>query len=150
EEMITLLLLAIIFLGNLLVAATFLWLGARCVKAPKASYLRAFSVAFLLGTLPIAFYPVIMRLQDASARDGPTDVFVMQCVVVGAYICLSWLIIKLSFQTNLLRAIAVWAIGLLSGLVGLAAVFGVIKPYLEEAFIVPTNAMAPAVLGWHE
>jgi signal peptidase I len=107
-------------------------------------------VTFALGLLAILFSPVVIRLQDAGAREGTTDVVIQSLLLSFAYIFISWLIIKLSFQTSLLRAIAVWAISLVAGLVGLVEVFGIIKPHLFEGFIVPTNAMAPAVWGWHE
>lgn len=142
-------LLAIIFLGNLLFSILLLWLGARWVKAPKAFFLRAclamlLMFAFgLLLTIVEAGIEETVQPGEGIGRLAVLAPFLIVQIVVGC------VVIKSSFQTTLPRAIVVWALGLLGGIPGVAFLLGIMPNFLE-AVIVPTNSMAPSIMGWHE
>jgi signal peptidase I len=59
------------------------------------------------------------------------------------------LVISNAVWTTLRRAILVWLVSLISVGLSVACTYFVIIPYIFAAFIVPTNPMAPTVVGWH-
>jgi signal peptidase I len=151
--MSTVLILMTIFGAGLCLSAVSLWSGARLVKAPKASLIRAAAGSVLLGVFPL-FVGVVFGLVNSFISPAKADdAFVSQLAFEGCSyfctVCLSWIAIRLLFGTTLARSVAIWAFSLLAAIFMLAFVFGIIKPFVVEAFIVPTNSMAPTVRGWH-
>lgn len=64
-------------------------------------------------------------------------------VMVPCFI-LVWL-----FRISFLRAFQAWLPTLITSLLGIALVLFVIRPFLYEAYLLPTNPMAPTILGAH-
>jgi signal peptidase I len=147
--MATLILLAALTLGQFLLYALFLWLAARWVGASKATLGRAaFATLFKLvvgAFLLIAAegYQRILGPEDTAARLGGA-----LALVVGS-VALDLVIIARTFGTTFLRALLVWLVALVPALAAAVAVVVAIKPHVFEAYVVPSNPMAPAVVGWH-
>jgi signal peptidase I len=53
------------------------------------------------------------------------------------------------FQLSVLRALQAWLPTLLASAASVALVFVVLRPFLFEAYVAPTNSMAPTLLGSH-
>ncbi len=58
-------------------------------------------------------------------------------------------VIKAVFKARFLRALQAWLPTLLATVTTLAFAVLVLRPFLYEAFVVPTNAMAPTLVGRH-
>src|SRR5262245_53274651 len=147
--MTSLVLLATASAGNLALSALFLWLGARWVKAPGASFPRALLVTLVIGVVSVLLVLAATWLQAEAWAGGAIAFLAVQGVCLFGQVLLAWLIIRSAFRTTLPRAIAAWAVSLVGGIAALAFVLGVIGPYVLEAFVVSTNPMPPAAVGWH-
>jgi signal peptidase I len=148
--MATLVLMAGLFVGILLLSALFLRLGARWVKASKAHYFRAFIATILITVMSMLVLFAKMWFQS-QLGDQDTPLLVVGIgVFLIAELVASWLIIAGFVRTSFLRSIVVWLVTLMPGIAALASVYLVIRPYVLETFVVPTNAMAPTVVGWHQ
>jgi signal peptidase I len=148
--MITLLIVGLFFLGSLLLSAIFLWLGARLLKAGKATFFRALGATM---TMVLAGIAIVAGAGWFHDRLNTQDIVVLNLAtwaVVGAQLLLSWLIICFFLQTTLFRAILAWLGSLLAGVVAAGMIVFLIRPYVFEAFVVTTNSMAPTVLGFHQ
>ncbi len=125
--------------------ALFLMLGARWANIPRASFLRslwAVVAAVLIGWLSTMLLSVI----PTSGVAQEIAIFTLQ---LACFLGLTWLVIARILGSSFGRAILAWLPTLLPQIgFALLAVFVVI-PYLFEAFKIPTNAMAPTIIGVH-
>jgi signal peptidase I len=69
--------------------------------------------------------------------------------LIPAELFVTCLIIKSCLKCSLGRAIRAWVISWIAVPVFLALLLFVVRPFVAERFIVPSNSMAPIVLGWH-
>lgn len=69
-------------------------------------------------------------------------------LLVGS-VGLPCIVIMSVFRTSPWRALQAWLPTLLTGIAGPMLADVVIRPYLVEAFVIPSNAMAPTLLGDH-
>jgi signal peptidase I len=133
------------------VSAFFVWVMACLLKAAKASYWRASMAVVLVTMLGLLLSAPALHLQSRLEAERPLLALATLMALATGQIVGSWLIIRWLVHTTFVRAIAVWAAGLiLPGTTAVVFVILVIKPYVVEAFVVPTNAMAPTVIGWHK
>lgn len=131
--------------GWFILWATFLRLGLRWAKVEGITtrcivFATAvvFAVQFLLGVLSMLLWP------SAGAK-----VILIGLAELAASVLLSCLIIMRLFKSRFLRSIQAWVPTLVASIaIGLFVVL-IVRPLLVEAFIVPTNAMAPTLLGNH-
>lgn len=124
----TLALLALIFLAAFLFGAVVYWLSMRLLRAEGATWPRAFALAgisILIGTAQVV--PLLALISI------PLLIFAIRQIA----------------RTTFLRAAAIWLMQIVAGAVMMASVLFVVKPYVLEAFVVPTNSMAPTIIGWH-
>jgi signal peptidase I len=146
----TTLLIMVVFLGaNVLLTALFLQLGARWVGAVKARFSRAMAVALVVGMMGVLFPLVTISLQERLLGPETIPGIAIQLAALIGQVLFSWLLIRGIMQTTFARAIVVWLVGLVPAIVALGLVFMVLRPHVLEAFIVPSNNMAPTVVGWH-
>jgi signal peptidase I len=64
-------------------------------------------------------------------------------------VLITWAVIARVFRLRFWRAVQAWLPTLLSVVVTLPLLLGLVRPFLVEAFTVPTNSMAPTLLGRH-
>jgi signal peptidase I len=69
--------------------------------------------------------------------------------LIPAELFVTCLIIKSCLRCSLGQAIRAWVISLFAVPVFLALLLFVVRPFVAERFIVPSNSMAPIVVGWH-
>jgi signal peptidase I len=148
--MATLVLMAALQVGYLLLSALFLWLGARWVKASKAHYSRAFIATILMAVMGVLLFCATMWFQSRLGDEDTPLLFVSLGAFLIGQLVVSWLIIAGLVRTSFVRSIVVWLVTLIPGIASVASVYWVIRPYVLEAFVVSTNAMAPTVIGWHQ
>jgi signal peptidase I len=148
--MSTILLYTSFFAVNLLLYAIFLWLGARCVKAAKPTFLRAVTATVVISLTGIAAFVLLAWLQSELLGGDDVLGLLLWLVTLLGEVFLFWLIIKVTVRTTLLRASLVWLVGMIAIAISLATVLLVIRPFVFEAFVVGNNSMAPTLVGWHK
>ena len=128
--------------------AIFLLLGSRWAKIPNVTIRRAlWATIAIIAVNAVGLIPAIMLDQiPVSVLWQAVLIMVMQVVIS---LGLTWLVIALVFKASLWRAALAWLPTLIPTVgFALLAVF-VIRPYLFEAFKIPTNSMAPIIIGQH-
>ncbi len=143
--MSTVVILLVLLVVSLLVNAAFLWLGTKWTKIPRISYLRCVAAALITGLLSLLLWP-IFALAWEKFPQTPLVAGLIESSV--AFLC-AWLVLKITLRTSLLRAIGAWLTALVGAVVMLALVFLVIKAYVLDAYITPTQSMAPTLVGPH-
>jgi signal peptidase I len=147
------LLLVILLTGLLcsfLLSALWLWLAAILVRAPKATFWRAVLATVIASLLYIPYVSVAwwMRQQlvndfDMTARWG------REIMLLLLFVLATIVVIMRMFNTSFPRALAIWLLNLVPAIVLVPVFYFSLKQFVMETFVVPTNGMAPTVLGWH-
>lgn len=128
--------------------AIFLFLGSRWAKIPNVTFRRALGATIaVIAVNIVASIPAIMLDQIPVSKLWQT--ILIAAIQVVIVLGLTWFVIALVCKTSLWRAAWAWLPTLIPTVAfALLAVF-VIRPYLFEAFIIPTNSMAPTIIGQH-
>jgi signal peptidase I len=145
--MIATLLVGSVFVGTLVFSlalwAFFLSLGLRWAKAKNVSVIRIAVVTLLVPVLDL----LITAVSHAVLSDEALGVLIaIRLVVTFVIPCM---IIGMIFHLSLLRSLQAWLVALVSQLLIMLLVFLVVRPFLVETFAIPTNSMAPTILGQH-
>src|SRR5437899_2344011 len=137
--MSTLLLALALLLSSILLTALVLWFGARWVKAARPTFARALAAIMLNFVLSVLAL-LSARWLPAFLNPGNTQLeFVAALCAQALAIVVFWLIIKALVQTTFVRAILVWLVTLIPAACLIAFVFLVVRPFVLEALIIPTN-----------
>jgi signal peptidase I len=141
---------ACLFLG-LLVALTLLWalflrVGLRWAKVQDVTTRR---VAF--ATIVVVVLQIVLMIVSylVSPNDSAPALILGVAELVAAVLILPCFVIMQVFKASFLRAVRAWLPTLLAPIVMIAVVFLFFRPFLIAAFVTPTNAMAPTLLGNH-
>jgi signal peptidase I len=110
-----------------------IWLGSRILRMPKASLGRAFLVIGLLVLTNIALLFLSAYLPG----------LLLSLFGLG----FAFLIVKWVYKSKIGRALALFGFALGGSAISLVLLLMVVRPLLFEAYIVPTVAMAPALVG---
>jgi signal peptidase I len=142
--MSTLLILAAHLLIGLMAITVFARMAAGWFGAARATFGRALAATGTLLALGSIILAANIWLWPNLPQYGIILVAIGQALV-------SILIVGAIFGLPVVRAAATWLVGivLLPVIFVLATAFLIVRPFLVEAFVVPTNSMAPTVLGWH-
>ncbi len=124
----------------------FLQLGSRWARIPNVGFLRALAALIVAGLSSI---PWIASGPRSSRRSGED-----RCRLGS---CRSWCSLGIDmdrYRANVLRtspwrAIVAWLATLIPAIGFALLAILVVRPYMFEAFKIPTNSMAPTVLGKH-
>lgn len=125
--------------------ALFLQLGSRWAKIPNVTFRRAvwaIVAAGLVSWVPVAFLAWIKSPGQGQA----IFIAVLQLVLSFG---LTWLITARILRTSTWRAVVAWLATLIPAACLWALTLLVVRPYLFEPFKIPTNSMAPTILGRH-
>jgi signal peptidase I len=131
--------------GTVVLWALFLRIGLRWAKVPDATTWRvvvATVVVVVLQSLQSALFLLASPSSDAQV----IGVAVVEIVVAVMIPCV---VISSLFKAPFLRAFQAWLPTLLAPLTAIAFALLVLRPLLYEAFVVPTNPMAPTLIGQH-
>ncbi|MGA2253161.1 MAG: signal peptidase I [Thermoguttaceae bacterium] len=136
--------------GIVLIAQIVLWLimltlGARWAKIPGVTTGRALLVALIVYFGQTSFGVASVLYEPKAFVQA-----IAALIAVGVVIGLPVVVIRRILQVSWWQAFRVWlptqAVSLIFGLL---LVFLVIRPFFCEAFKIPTNSMAPTILGVH-
>lgn len=127
---------------SVLFAAWLLRLGAGWAKIPNVTYKRSVVAVLLMNVAVVA-------IELGALAYLRRDTWASLLVQLGLELIASWKVTQWTLRTTIGRAILAWLPTLLAGAVALVFVLCVMRPFLFEGFYVPTNAMAPTVVGQH-
>jgi signal peptidase I len=147
--MLTTIVFATLFIGlivaSLVLWAVLLWLGLRWAKVADVTTRRvvlATTAAVVLNATIDVLFALVSPSSDA--------LFIALVVAqLAAAVIVPCLVIAKVFKTRFLRAVQAWLPTLLAPVLPVAFAIFVLRPLLYEAFVVPTNAMAPTLIGYH-
>ncbi len=147
--MLSTFLLAGSFFG-VLIASVFLWalflrLGLRWAKVPDVTRRRVVFATMIVFILQFAMQILFLAITPANDAQA----IILGVVQIVAAIITPCVVIGALFNVKFLRAIQAWLPTLLTSIATFAFAFLVWKPFLYEGFVVPTNAMAPTLVGQH-
>ena len=134
-----------LLMGHVVLYTLFLRLGLRWAKVGNAPLRRLVVASALLVPTEIIL-GVLVSLPSPSTT-GQEILFNLTGLVL--VIAVSCSIISRFFSIGLARSLQAWLPTALSSVIGLMIAVFVIRPYLFESFVSPTNAMAPTLLGPH-
>lgn len=139
-----------IFLALILLAISLwgvlFWLGAKWAGIEGVTLVRALLLAVAVALIRLAVTFLVLMLPLAGTL--PSAVGIIALELVGGLIAV-FAVLKIYVRASLGRIVLAWLPTLLAGVVSLAPVFLVVRPFLCETFIVPSNGMAPTLLGTH-
>ncbi len=133
-----------------LIAAFFRWayflrLGARWTKIEGVTYRRALFAGLLVGAGNLVVGVLFSWYL-------PTDAVLKLALILAdlaTTVLTTGLILSMIFKAPLSRCLLAWLATWIPGLALLAIIFCVWRPFVQEAFVMPTNSMAPTILGPH-
>ncbi|MBU4398188.1 MAG: signal peptidase I [Planctomycetes bacterium] len=125
--------------------AYFLQLGGRWAKIGKMTFLRAFGAIAAAEVVCWILWALFSRIPNA----GLARTVFAGIILLILTLALTWLVIALILRTSLWRAAWAWLPTLVPRAGYFLLVLLTVKPYLIEAFVIPTNSMAPTIIGRH-
>ena len=138
--MFTIGLLLGVLITSFLAGALFLWLAARLSRVPQAGFLRAVLAMLILTVLSL------FDLGISALAPWPLFPLVFELVII---LPVNWLLLAVLFRISFPRAMLVSVIWIVCGLGFSLALIVSLKAFVLEAFILPTNGMAPTLVGPH-
>ena len=147
--MLSTIVFAAIFVGMLIATGVlfgmFLRLGLRWAKVPDVTTRRIVYATAIVITLQIA----ISALFHIFSLSSEAESTLLGLVELAATVIVSCIVIRAVFKAPFLRALQAWLPTLLASVAMVAFLLLVCRPFLYEAFLAPTNSMAPTLVGSH-
>lgn len=123
----------------------FLWLGLRWTKTESVSWRRIAVVTVCVLVIQVA-YDIPFGLVEPQLGD---QAFWLHLLELGLGVLVPCLIITRVFKTGFVQSVMAWLPTLIPSVGGMLFSFLVFRPFLFEAFVNPSMAMAPTLLGEH-
>lgn len=147
--MTALLILTALLVTNLLLSAVFSWLGARRLRAERPWFGRALLATLLFFGASTLVQIAVVWLSGQVASPLPLVQILMAVLLLASFPVLGTAIFRWQLKATIGRGLVIWLVGLVPT-IGLSCVtILVVIPHIVEAFVSPSNAMAPAILGDH-
>src|SRR5262249_45425204 len=134
----------------LLFSAWLLRLGARWVGATGLSFIRAILTVLLMGAAGLVVRVLVLYSAGIVSRGHP-EIYGYPLPIIALVLGLvaTWAVVQKGLRTSIGKAILAWLPTLLAWAITLAVPLAVVDPYLFKAYVMPTNSMAPTILGRH-
>jgi signal peptidase I len=137
--------LLLILIASVAFYAISLKLGLRCVRVDNVlNHAVAWVAVTIFGLQTFGALGIVATIPDSSAREFLLLAF---GIVVGFVVPL--LTIWRVFRTTLFRSFLAYLWPISTSIALSILILLVVRPLIVEAFFVPTNAMAPTLLGRH-
>src|SRR5688500_16411521 len=145
--MLTLVLIWVALLIGAIALSTFaLRWGGRVARVERPTVGRALTIVILIHIIGVIFLALMTRVREPLALAGTivseAGVFLLAFVAI-------MLIRRIMKASSFGRAALAWLFFFGVQLLLIALVFGLIRPFVSESFVVPTNSMAPTIIGRH-
>lgn len=147
--MFSTLVLVSLFIGILLLSSIawgfFLWLGLRWSNVSDISVRRIAVTTAMVVILQGIFNFVVLLPLPSAVRESLPGAIIQTCVAIIFQIGVIMAVCKLPIR----KVAQAWLLTLFASTA--TVVFGIfiIRPALYDAFLIPTNAMAPTIIGTH-
>jgi signal peptidase I len=146
SELALALFLATVGIVGFLIQAVILFLTAKLLRAPAATFWRSLVASMLLGLIPTA---IVVARYWLYPQPSWYDLILLVVLIV-----IQTLLILLCYRTSLGRSFLIWLLSSVvnsvpQALLTVILVF-VLRFFAMEGFAVPTGAMAETVLGYHK
>ncbi|MEQ8788369.1 MAG: signal peptidase I [Pirellulaceae bacterium] len=125
--------------------ASFLRLGLLWARVPDVTLRGVVAATALFLAVRLLLY-LVFRL--AAPTSEGLQVFA-SLVELATSVLTPCLVIMLVFKTRFLRSVQAWLPTLAPSIAAIGFSLFVLRPFLFEAFVAPTNGMAPTLLGDH-
>jgi len=146
--MTTFILFGVLFATMVLAAIVWgalLQLGLRWAKVPGGTLLRS-SLLWLLVAIPSLVFIALLQFLLSTT---PESSLVAAAGGFGIGFFVQTSMIAWYYKASFADAVKAWLPTLLSGVVAYPLAIFVIRPFLFEAYVIPTNSMAPTLVGEH-
>jgi signal peptidase I len=147
--MLTIAIIVILLIIALLATTVALWLGARRVKAGRATLIRSLCSVFVSRFILLGLFAGALMLPPILDPGNKALELVALLALIAAEPFVTCLVIKYCLKCSLSLAIRAWVISWIAAPVFLALLLFVVRPFVAERFIVSSNSMAPIVVSWH-
>jgi len=131
--------------GSFVLWAVFLRVGLQWAKVEGITT----RCIFFATAVVFAVQLLLSVLSSLISPSADAWVILIGLAELAASVLLSCLIIMRVFKSHFLRSVQAWLPTLVPSIAIVFFVFLIVRPLLVEAFVVPTNAMAPTLLGNH-
>jgi signal peptidase I len=143
--MLTILLIALFASFHLLTSIGGLWLGARWAGIVGVTKWRLAGVVGLFLLVNLALAQGFSALEDADLLPQ----WIVWLGELATTVTIYLFVISRVLRTSMVRA-ALPLLGVFAaGLLGLAVIFGLVRPYLFNLYVNPNSSAAPSVAGPH-
>ncbi len=137
-------------LGGFLAVELFLWaaflrLGAAWAKIPGVTFGRAFLTTVVVQVVRL---PAVLLFEGLAERPG-NIAWLAPLAQIAVNFVIAWGLIAVMLKARWWPALKAWLATLVPSLAIVLVALLVIRPFLFEGFIAPTNSMAPTLLGRH-
>lgn len=119
--------------------------GLRWARKRDWTWRRLIAVTLVLNAVAIGIDLLLVLLMMRFRLDG----IGMAVLSLASLILIPTVVLSRSFHLSTLRAIQAWLPTLFAGVAMLGFTTFVIRPFITEPFVCPTNGMAPTLLGLH-
>jgi signal peptidase I len=144
--MMTLLLLALVLVGTLVLNALLLWGITGMFGVERTSLLRALLALVILALAQAAVVIALRALPEPQSVAGAVLQLIAQALV--ALVLLPWLVVMVVFRVTVGKgALVAVCNAVAASLLGIGVYFGLLQ--FVQAFVVSSNNMAPTLLGRH-
>lgn len=134
-----------LLLMSLMLQAMFLRWGLKWSKVANITLKRALLVACVFALVSAIISLGFLALESES----PPSQIIAAVAQLVLQILVPCLILARVFATGLRQAVLSWLPTIVPAVAVVAFLFLVFRPYVYEAFVAPTNSMAPTLLGDH-
>jgi signal peptidase I len=144
----TIILASVVFatiLVHLVAWGLLLAVGLRWARRRDWTWKRLISTTLLLNFVA---YGVELLLVSMMMRFR-SEAIAMVVLLLSCMMLIPLVILSVSFRLSALRAFQAWLPTLLSGVAVLGFTTLLVRPFIIEPFVCPTNGMAPTLLGLH-
>ena len=137
--------------GTLYLVCLILWgvclaRGLKWARAADITWRRVLLAMVLTVLFQLGWESVLGAI--AAATPTRTIEALTWLGLIGS-VALSWLAILIVFRTRILQTLQAWLVTLIPAIILLPLLLLVWRPFFFEAYVSPTNAMAPTLLGHH-
>ncbi len=136
--------LGVMFL-SLAIQALFLRLGLRWAKVADAQSWRVVGATAIV----YGFHLALSVLTFNAVFNTTAQIVFFLVLALFTVLIIPFAVVLSLFQLKAVRTMQVTAMLLLAQVVMLGFVTAILRPFIYEAYYIPTNAMAPTILGEH-
>ena len=147
--MLSTIIFSAVFIGLLLASvalwALFLRFGLHWAKVPDVTTRRVVIATAIVTVLEIGLSVLFDFISPATAA----QFMALGLVELAAAVIIPCAVISTVFKARFFRAFQAWLPTMLANVTMVVLALFVMRPFLYETYVVPTNAMAPTLVGQH-